>query len=49
MTRDWLMGPTFFTILNEMWTDILRFCTAGGGGGFTPQHPPNVCPWCEGG
>ena len=27
MTRDWLMGPTFFTILNEMWTDFLRPCT----------------------
>ncbi len=33
MTGDRLMGPTFFIILNEMWTDFLRFGNAGGGGG----------------
>ncbi len=36
MTRDRLMGPTF-TILNEMWTDLLRFCNVGGGVD-TPPH-----------
>ena len=39
MTRDRLMGPTFFTILNEMWTDFLRF---GNAEGFTPPPPPHT-------
>ncbi len=31
MTRDRLMVPTFFTILNEIWTDFVQFSNAGGG------------------
>ena len=34
MTVDRSMGPTpFFEILNEIWTDFLRFGNVGGQGG----------------
>ena len=30
MTVDRFMGPTFFKILNEIWTDFLQFGNVGG-------------------
>ena len=32
MTVNRFMGPTFFKILNEIWTDFLRFGDVGGRG-----------------
>ena len=47
MTVDRFMGPTFFEILNEIWTDFLRFGNVGGVD--TPPHtPPNVRPCIQG-
>ena len=44
LTRDRLIGPTFLTILDEMWTDFLRYLKSYGGCHTPHPHPPNVRP-----